>query len=225
MEPLSVEIIQLFPLRYGGLGFPPPHITCDAGCGLPSVRDGSTFLPESNPRMNSPRRSRVAGVPSVFLTPFGVPLAGDQPEGHDVPTNAITQPVGTTAASFASMIAKFDTILFHSDELTWSPDPTVATVARLVNAAYATDTAATVVAKAKPANAPFTRESVFVAAMLVFYAIKERDVAGANGERIVVASSCLLARRAIVIRVVVEGRVCGFESFHGIPHAAFDIPC
>ncbi|MFZ3233126.1 MAG: hypothetical protein WA194_06505 [Patescibacteria group bacterium] len=59
---------------------------------------------------------------------------------------------------------------------------------------------------------------------LVFYAIEQRDVSGTDGESVVVASSGLLARRAVIVGAVVQGRVCGFQSFHGIAHSAFDIP-
>ncbi len=126
----------------------------EPSCKLQSVLDVSTFLPPSNPRMNSQRKSNVVRDPSVFFTPFGVPSAGDQPAGQDDPTKAITQPVGTTAASFESMVPKSVTILFHSMEESPDPVPTVFTCVRIPQLAYAAQTAKRAIQKDVPMAAP-----------------------------------------------------------------------
>lgn len=61
--------------------------------------------------MNSPRKSSVQEVPSVFFTPFAVPFAGDQLAGQELQKNAITAPCGTVRP-FRSF--RFDTMAFHA---------------------------------------------------------------------------------------------------------------
>ncbi len=89
----------------------------DAFCELPRVRPESTPLPPSNPRMNSPRKSSVPEVPSVFFTPFAVPSAALHPVGQDEPKNAMTPPVGTV---FEFKSFRFATIKFHAEALSGS---------------------------------------------------------------------------------------------------------
>ena len=114
-----------------------------AHCPVQSVLPGSTFLAhapaESSPRMNSPRKSRVAEVPSVFFTPFEVPSAGDQFAGQEVQKNAITAPVGTERPFKSS---RFETIAFHASLVSACP---AVTGKREENAAYAEESPTRVV--------------------------------------------------------------------------------
>lgn len=108
--------------------------TLVAFCQLASQRHASTPLAPtqavSSPRMNSPRKSNVPDVPSVFFTPLVVPSAGDQLVGHEVQKKAITAPCGTERP-FRSF--KSATIAFQASFESVCPAMTSVSA---VNAAY-----------------------------------------------------------------------------------------
>ena len=128
----------------------------------------STPLPLSSPRMNSPRRSSVVKAPVVVFTPFVVPSAGTHPIGQEVPTNAITAPIGTIPpfnSAFARRVLRSLILLtraFHPFAVRPLPDHTVLIVRGLFYVAYPMVSAASVPKNARAESIDFLRkEGVF----------------------------------------------------------------
>ena len=145
--------------------FPMCPIILDALCALPSTLHESTPFHVSNPRMNSPRKSGLAGVPP--------PSAADHHAGHAERLNAITAHDGTADAICESSVWKFATILFHSAELIVDEPDTVETGVRTLHAAYATPIPIAPAENAAPAKSEWESFRIKTVFMLSFLRSKE----------------------------------------------------
>ncbi len=161
-------------------------------CLLSAARDASTPFPWSQPLMNSPRRSKVELPPMPVGT--ALPAASVQPVGHDVPLYAIIVPTGTIQPWFSALdslslrLSTFPTSRFHCEDCNWLPVTFPRRAEGSVQLYVRAKAIHPMKSAAKEPNTAHriaeSRMDLKFAMRLVFYAIEERDVAGADAHSV-----------------------------------------